>query len=368
MRSCLRTGLLLVLALAASPSLHAQARRLVVIKVDGLSEDLLERDIDKLPWIRRVFVEQGAWVRNFYVRGISLSAPSWSMLDTGRHMVVRGNAEFDRFTGHVYDYLNFFPFYLGYARSRRTDMPGVEVLDQAGIPLLIDSFRPEQRSQGMQLYQRGVHWETLGGALRSTVARPVKDLLDEWQTGLDMGEGIEAQQEKELIAALQNPQILYLDYFTGDVDHTAHLTTDPASQLSALKSVDVTVGHIWNAIQASPLATSTVLALISDHGMNSAPNIYSQGYNLARFFNSTQGGGHHVVSTRHPLSEYKLRDWIRSSHRSLRQAKIRFISRTNATGRRLCWTSTETSAPTSNCGIATGMKCRSSPGNLAGAI
>lgn len=303
----LRAALLLLIALITSLSLHAQARRLVIVKVDGLSEDLLERDLDKLPWIRHVFVERGAWVRNFYVRGISLSAPSWSMLDTGQHMVIRGNAEFDRFTGHVYDYLNFFPFYVGYARSRRADMPGVEVLDQAGIPLLIDSFPPNARYQSMQLYQRGVRWETLGGTLRSTVSRSVKDLIDEWQTGFDMGGEIQTQQERELIAALQNPQILYLDHFTGDVDHTAHLTNDPASQLSALRRVDATVGRVWNAIQASPLASSTVLAMISDHGMNSVPDVYSQGYSLVKFLNSPSGGGHHVVSTRHPLSEYKLR-------------------------------------------------------------
>ncbi len=288
-------------------SLQAQAKRLVIIKVDGLSEDLLERNLSKLPWISHVFVERGARVRNFYVRGISLSAPSWSMLDTGQDMVIRGNAEFDRMTGHVYDYLNFFPFYVGYARNRRTDMPGVEVLDEAGIPLLIDHFRPDQRYQGMQLYQRGVRWETLAGTLRSTVARPLKDLIDEWQTGLDMSAGIETQQERELIAALQDPRIVYLDYFTGDVDHTAHLTNDPASQMSALKRVDITVGHIWNAIQASPLASSTVLAMVSDHGMNSVAGVYSQGYDLVRYFNSAVGGGHHVVSTRHPLSEYKLR-------------------------------------------------------------
>jgi hypothetical protein len=61
------------------------------------------------------------------------------------------------------------------------------------------------------------------------------------------------------------------------------------------------------AIQASPLASETVMVLVSDHGMNSTPSVYSQGYNLVRFFNSAAGGGHHVISTRHPLSEYKLR-------------------------------------------------------------
>ena len=224
MTKATRAGVIFAFSLIASAGLQAQARRLVLIKVDGLPEDLIDRDLDQLPWIRRVFVEHGAWVRNFYVRGISLSAPSWSMLDTGQPAVIRGNAEFDRLMPRVYDYLNFFPFFVGYAGERRLDMRGVEVLDEAGIPLLMDNFPKNQRYQGMQLYQRGVRWQTLGESVRSKVARPVKNLIDEWQTGFDMGEGIQRQQERELIAALSDPQIAYLDYYTGDVDHTLHLT------------------------------------------------------------------------------------------------------------------------------------------------
>ena len=144
----------------------------------------------------------------------------------------------------------------------------------------------------MQLYQRGVRWETLAGTLAAAVVRPVKDLLDEWQTGFDMSDAIEERQQRELIAALNDPQILYLDYFTGDIDHTLHLTNDPAIQLTVLKRLDRTVGRIWTAIQASPLTSSTLLVMVSDHGMNSVPGVYSQGYNLVNFFNGAAGGGH----------------------------------------------------------------------------
>ena len=57
--------------------------------------------------------------------------------------------------------MNFFPFYVGYARSHRVDMPGVEVLDSLGIPLLIDYFPYPATYQSFQLYQRGVRWKTL---------------------------------------------------------------------------------------------------------------------------------------------------------------------------------------------------------------
>ncbi len=295
--------------------LNGEAKRLVLVKVDGLPADRVERLIQEvdpetgrsvLPWMHYIFLERGAWARNFYVRGISLSAPSWSMLDTGQHLTIRGNAEFDRFIPRVYDYLNFFPFYVGYARLQRADMPGVEVLDQFGIPLLLDQFPPDARHESMQLFQRGVEWNTLKDSLKNQVMRPARELINDWATGLEMAPGIDRQEEKDLIAALANPKIQYLDYYLGDYDHTAHLTNDDPSQLAVLKHLDSRLGQIWNAIQESPLAGETVLALVSDHGMNSTPGSYSQGYNLVKLFNTEAGGGHHVVTVRYPLTEYKL--------------------------------------------------------------
>jgi hypothetical protein len=100
-----------LLALAA----QAEVKRVVILKIDGLPERLIERG--RLPWIQHVFGQNGVWLENFYVRGISLSAPSWSLLDTGRPLEIRGNAEYDRYTLRVGDYLNFFHFYLGFAVS-----------------------------------------------------------------------------------------------------------------------------------------------------------------------------------------------------------------------------------------------------------
>ena len=84
--------------------------RLFVLKVDGLNADLLSNEMaridpatgkSQLPWLSHIFAENGTIFENFYTRGISLSAPSWSMLDTGAHTVIRGNVEYDRYTGHV---------------------------------------------------------------------------------------------------------------------------------------------------------------------------------------------------------------------------------------------------------------------------
>jgi hypothetical protein len=303
------------LLLLQSP-LAAEVKRVVIIKLDGVPHHFLEQQLERinpstgkstLPWINHVFAQGGTRLANFYVRAISLSAPSWSLLDTGQHLEIRGNAEFDRYTYHVYDYLNFFPFYLGYALSRRVDMPGVEVLDELGIPLLADRFPYQNIYQSFQLYQRGVRWKTLQHGLQHRFSRSPRELLDEWTMGMEIGSSVEEQVERDLIAKLGDPSIQYLDYFSGEYDHVAHLTPDTASQRGALEHIDALIGRIWTAIEQSPEAARTVLVVVSDHGMNTEPGAYSQGYDLVWFLNSRAGGAHHVVTDRHPLTEYKLK-------------------------------------------------------------
>ena len=71
----------------------AQTSRLVLIKADGIPFYRLEQFVkernpetgkSRLPWIDFLFYRGGTRLANFYVRGISLSAPSWSLLDTGQ--------------------------------------------------------------------------------------------------------------------------------------------------------------------------------------------------------------------------------------------------------------------------------------------
>ncbi|MEO5925049.1 MAG: alkaline phosphatase family protein [Bryobacteraceae bacterium] len=285
--------------------LAAETNRVVILKIDGLPPRALEQN--HLPNIEKIFKQNGTTLDNFYVRGLSLSAPSWSLLDTGRHLEIRGNVEYDRYTLRPYDYLNFVPFYFSAATAGRVDMRGVELLDDLGVPLLLDRFPLNQRHQSFQLLQRGVRWESLKSALKRLVAKAPGDLLDEWIVGLSIGNSLNRQFEQDLLVALRNPNLRYLDLFTGEYDHVSHLTNDPVSQRHELEAFDAFVGKVWNTIQQTPLASTTTLILVSDHGMNSAPDVFSQGYNLVDWFNSKAGGAHHVLTNRHPLSEFKVR-------------------------------------------------------------
>ena len=305
---------------AAAEAKQPEVRRIVIIKIDGLPERFVEQYAAesaqgtgrsghrRLPWIEHVFADNGAWLENFYVRGLSLSAPSWSMLDTGRHLEIRGNADYDRYTLRGWDYLNFFPFYLSYGLSHTADMPGVQVLDEQGVPLLIDRFPYSERYQSFQLFQRGARLNRLESMLKVKFqGKSPKEIFDEWATGFSMTDALDKEMEHELLEKLKDPNIRYLDLYSGDYDHVAHLTNDRLAQFHAIEGVDALIGRVWSAIERSPLASSTALVLVSDHGMNTQSGVYSQGYSLIDWFNSPVGGSHHVLTNRHPMTEFKLK-------------------------------------------------------------
>jgi hypothetical protein len=310
-------ALFVVLALSdPAGALAAGAKRVVVVKVDGLPHDTVERFVrardprtgkSLLPWFEHVFYERGTRLENFYVRGMSLSGPSWSLLDTGQHLQIKGNVEFDRYTLHSYDYLNFIPFWVANVGGARADMPGAELLDEVGVPLLADAYPYEARFVSFQLYQRGTRWTTLQRGLQNKFARRPGELFDEWQLGIGGRDILNQQQERELVEKLQDPRVRYLDFYTTDFDHAAHHNRDAATQLAALKELDAFVGRVWMAIGQTPGAADTALVLVSDHGTNTDERVYSQGYNLVKLLGSAAGGGHHVVTKRRLLNDYALK-------------------------------------------------------------
>ena len=312
----LRLCALFVFLFFTASSALAQTKRLVVIKCDGLPYDVVDRVVKQrdpqsgkslLPWIDHIFYQRGARLSNFYVRGMSLSAPSWSLLETGQHLQIKGNVEFDRYTLHSYDYLNFFPLYLAGINGSRIDMRAVEVLDSLGLPLLPDAYAHNERYTTYSLFLRNPRYSTLQNGLQNRFMKSPKELFDEWTMGFEIRSAISDQLIRELITNLNNPKIRYLDLMLEDFDHVAHHNNDEPSHLMVLQRIDAVIGEVWTAIQRSSLADQTALVLISDHGTNSDPKIYSQGYNLVKLLGSRTGGGHHVVTKRRLLLDYAIK-------------------------------------------------------------
>jgi hypothetical protein len=313
-----RSSVLLILAaiLFSFTSTPAQTKRVVIVKVDGLPYEMVERFAREpdpltgkslLPWFDYVFFQNGTRLTNFYVRGMSLSAPSWSTLDTGQHLQIKGNVEFDRDILHAYDYLNFIPFYFKQATGANVDMPGTEVLDSLGVPMLIDAYDNYQRLPGSQLYGRGARLATLQHAGQTKFLKNPIELAGEFISGLDLRGVVPDQIERELIARLQDPRVQYLDLYETAFDHVAHHNNDRASHLAALRDIDGLVGRIWTGIQKSPRAAETVLIVLSDHGFNTDERVISQGFNLVKLLGSSAGGGHHVITKRRLMMDYSLK-------------------------------------------------------------
>jgi type I phosphodiesterase/nucleotide pyrophosphatase len=300
---------------SAVPGL-AQVKRIVVFKCDGLPPayvDSLVRERDprtgksQLPWIEHVFYQRGTRLANFYVRGLSLSAPSWSLLETGQHLQIKGNVEFDRYTLQAYDYLNFIPFFIARIGGVRVDMPAVEVLDSLATPMLSDAYPHQERYVGMALFQRGGRLITFQKSLENTFKRGPKELFDEWTMGLDVRNSFSEQLLSDVIAKINDPKVRYAELVTTDFDHIAHHNNDRESHTVVLKQIDAVVGQLWTAIQKSSMADETALIMVSDHGINTDERVYSQGYNLVKLLGSPEGGGHHVVTKRRLLLDYSIK-------------------------------------------------------------
>lgn len=304
-------------ALLVETTRAQNVKRVVIVKVDGLPGDYVDRYVktrdsktgkSRLPWFEEIFYKNGTRLANFYSRGMSLSATSWSLLDTGQHLQIKGNVEYDRLTFRSYDYLNFIPYYVKYGMKKRVDMPGVEVLDQLKVPLLSDAFPYEKRYASFQLFQRGADWGVLANGFLNLFPTNPRSFADEWTIGFDFLNTTVEQNERDIIKKLQTrPDIDYFDYYTTDFDHISHLGNNENVRFDALQKLDRTLGRFWTAIKNSSRGDETALVIVSDHGFNGEEKTYSQSFNLVRLLTSAAGGGHHVVTKRRLMLDYAIK-------------------------------------------------------------
>lgn len=313
-RSLLAWLFLLVFVSAAGAQ---GVKRLVVMKIDGLPGYLVDKYVketdpvtgkSQLPWIEEAFYKNGTRLDNFYTRGMSLSGPSWSTIDTGQRLHIKGNVEYDRYTLHSYDYLNFVPFFIDFGLRKVADMPALEVLDQLELPILADVFPYPKRYISAQLYQRGNRWEIIGSGFVHLYPGTPSDMIDEWAMGIHFSSMTMRQNERDIVKRLiDRPEFDYMDFYDVSFDHVAHGNNDPRAQLADIKKLDRTVGRFWTAIRDSSRAAETALVLVSDHGFNSKDKTYSQGYNIVKLLNKRTAGGHHVITKRRLMLDYDVK-------------------------------------------------------------
>ena len=313
----LRFAILLLLLFSVNQARAQNVKRVVIVKIDGLPNDVVEKYVREkdaqtgksvLPWIEEIFYQNGTRVSSFYSRGMSLSAPSWSLLDTGQHLQIKGNVEYDRLIFTSYDYLSVIPYLASYGRKERVDMTGMEVLDQLEMPVLSDAFPYEKRYTSFQIFQRGTDWGIFGKAFINLLPKNVSDFMDEWTLGYEFSKTTFNQHERDIVKKVTSlPKVDYFDFYNANFDHISHLNKSEDARLDTLKELDKSLGRIWTAIQNSQRGSETALILVSDHGFNADKDIYSQGFNLVKLLGSKAGGGHHVVTKRYLMLDYSVK-------------------------------------------------------------
>jgi hypothetical protein len=333
------------LALLASPAgalsrKDPPPKRLVLIKVDGLPPALLaaaalpERDdlVNRLayagefrhavalfrqqtgrpiilPNIRKYFFQEGVVCENMFSATLTLSASSWSVIDTGQPSVIKKQAAFSRETGYLRSYLDGFRDTLDAVKRHGEKTSAVWNLDQVGVSLMLDAYdfqrtwtSPQMYSRianGEQLFLMGRKWLTnqQHGAMdiaRSHLSRLVTG-IDYAAFNQETAAEMAARKILERDLTGQEPYDYVSPYFTL-LDHQQHVDPHPTNLIRWLVKLDGLVGEIFQAVERSQRRDDTVVAMVSDHGSDIQPGQTAFSFPITRLFRTPLFGGHTVTT------------------------------------------------------------------------
>ena len=153
----------------------------MLLKVDGFPFATVDRFVrerdpqtgkSRLPWFDHIFYQNGTRL-NQLLRARHESVGPLVVFD--RHRPASANQRQCRIRSRHSSHLRLPEFHAvllqaGVSRQS-TDMPGTEVIDSLGLPLLMDAYDNYQRLPGSQLYGRGVALGTLQRAGQAQLRR-----------------------------------------------------------------------------------------------------------------------------------------------------------------------------------------------------
>ncbi len=328
----------------------AVSPRLILIKVDGLSPLVLDAAINpsdaaagRLPH-PELFREAHSHLRStlkrdrllpnieayFYRRGvrssmycatIPISTPSWGVIDTGQRSIVKTNCYFNRFTGEVKSYLDQVRESMSVVRGapRTTALWQLDLLE---IPILSDYFPQERVWTSIQPFYRGRPTDQLsslgtslvtGGEKSKNPFRLIRRHVADSSYGADYPEKYD-----QSLASLAARKILETDIegrerydlltiLLPSIDHQFHVDPHYENILSWLMRLDGWIGEILAAVEQSDRRDSTLVVLLSDHGLDFDPIRLNYSFPINRWLRESEFGGHTVLApvvedTEHALS------------------------------------------------------------------
>ncbi|RPI21283.1 MAG: hypothetical protein EHM61_25140, partial [Acidobacteria bacterium] len=319
------------------------APRLILIKVDGLSPLVLDAAINPgdpatnrlphpelfreahsqlrsvlkhdrlLPNIESYFYRNG--VRSsMYCATLPLSTPSWAVIDTGQRSIVKSNSYFNRLTGEVTSYLDQLRESLAMVKGAgRTS--ALWQLDLAGIPLLSDFFRDERVWTSIQPFYRKRPTDQLSSLGKNFISRgePSKNPLRLIKRHVaDSAYGADYPERNDhVLASLTARKVLetdlggnerydFLSILFSSIDHQFHVDPHYENILSWLMRADDWIGEILSAVEQSQRRSSTLVVLLSDHGLDFDPIRLNYSFPINRWLRQRDFGGHTVLA---PVAE-----------------------------------------------------------------
>lgn len=342
---CLRTVLcflLPALLLLQAVTLGADVNpRLIVIKVDGLSALLLEAAIDPegpaseqiphpdlfreahremqgvfrrevlLPNIQRYFFEEGSRVENLFSGTVTLSTPAWAVIDTGQRTVIKNQFDFNRSTGRLGRFLDVGRDIRNILVRDAGRTSSLWQLDLLGIPPLLDAFPADRTWASIHFLMRQVRREQLtslgeyvlkAGEERTDLKRIARRHLSYTVFLPDMPDQTEAalarQGAEVVLQAGENEAEVYdlVSLLFPTLDRYFHVDPEYRNILSRMVKLDGRVGRILAAVEQSRRRDETLVALLSDHGLDFDPVYRNYAFPISRWMREKEWGGHNVLS------------------------------------------------------------------------
>ena len=328
-------------------------RRLVLIKVDGLSPIMMDAlvfpdDPEKMgrmpdpagfrnaieqfkketgqdevvPNLKRYFYDLGVRAENLVSATVTLSSVSWGVIYTGQPSVVKRHMVFSRQNGTIRSNLDGLrDTYNMVVRHARKTGPVWE-LDQAGVSLFTDLFHPERIYQTPWMYYRQTPQDFLTdlgmyylkgdagsawGVAKTHMARLVDDMnFPEWEEQFVGHHLARKVLEKDFTG--EERYDLISTFFT--IDHQFHIDPNPLNVVHRMARLDRRIGYILKAVEQSQRRDKTLVAVISDHGSEYATDGINVSLPITRTFRTRQFGGHTLMTMLAELSRHSLLSFV----------------------------------------------------------
>lgn len=337
---------------AAEPGSREQRARIILLKVDGLPGLLIEAALapqsdavlrlpypgrfredfratqtlvgreELLPNIREYFVRRGVRAETIFTGTMSLSAPVWAQIDSGQPSIIKRNYYFNRASGASGVFLNGLIDSAGKLIKGSGRTHALWELDLLGIPILPDAFPPERVWSSLQILSRKRSAIQLGAMGKFLVRagerefRPGAVIQQHFSHLVAYPDHVERLDQslsqtlaKWLKWRAEGDPTETLDFVTAlfvSLDHRLHLDSSYRSVLHLLVKLDDWFGEVMGAVEQTARRDRTLVAMVSDHGMNLYPVQINYGFPINPWLRRPEFGSHTVLTPEVEDSDHAL--------------------------------------------------------------